>query len=158
VQLQCCFSKPFCFVVCFRAASGKPLTRESASSVLVQEEAQKERNYDDQRQYPGQISFELRSAGLCNAATCWRVPDVDAHGSKLGFVESVGGRVSETCAARQVSSKVETIGSDDLIVSWRELAEWEIISAWEFAVCGRGEQEWLGGGSSRTFGCAGSWS
>jgi hypothetical protein len=132
--------------------------REFASSILVQKEAQKERKSDDQRQNPGQISLELRGASLCDAATCWSMADVDAHGSKLSFVESVGGRVSEMSATRQVSNEVEAIGTDDLIVSWRELAEWEIISAWEFAVCGRGKQEWLGGGSSRTFGCAGSWS
>jgi hypothetical protein len=41
------------------------------------------------------------------------VPDVDIHGSKLGFVECASQRMSETSAARQVSDEVETIGTDD---------------------------------------------
>ena len=84
-----------------------------SSSVLHQEEAQEERKGDDHEHDPGYISCELRDASLSDAAACWGVADVSAHGSKLGFVECASQRTSETSAARQVSDEVEKIGTDD---------------------------------------------
>jgi len=142
-----------------RLAHDKSCTQERTLSELGQEEGQEERQRDDRDHYPAEISLEFRDANLHDGEACWGQPNVHAHGSKLGFVECAGRRVHKTRTAGQASNTLEPIGTDELIVGWRELAKWEFVLAWDGAVFGRGplgEQKRHTRGRSHAFVCAGS--